>query len=83
MMYVSHLMYICVYMYFLSYCMLAFTNACVLLCPPCGAGQLMRFAGLVFHASAFHMHLCVWQRLLCVYIILYSCVCLLSCLDLV
>ena len=34
MMHVSHLMYMCVYMYLLSYCMLAFTNAFVLLCPP-------------------------------------------------
>ena len=40
----------------LSYCMLALTNASFLLCP---YSALMHFAGPVFHASAFRMHLYV------------------------
>ena len=120
----SHLVYMCVYMYFLSYCMLAFTNAFVLLCPPCGAGYYADTvastacrrcepdtfsgreatectacsAGRYSNASAAiclsscalqvlcFMHLLftcisVSDSVCCVYI--YSCVCLLSCLDLV
>ena len=57
-MYVSYLVLVVsvfVVSVLLSYDVLAFTNACFLLSPP----QLMRFAGTVFHASAFRMHLCV------------------------
>ena len=113
----------CVYMYFLSYCMLAFTNAFVLLCPPCGAGYYADTvastacrrcepdtfsgreatectacsAGRYSNASAAiclsscalqilcFMHLlftCISVSDGVCFIYIYSCVCLLSCLDL-
>ena len=53
---------------FLSYCVLAYKNACFLICPP----QPLCFAGPVFHAY-----------LLFAYISVSASVCLLSCSDLV